>query len=105
MSMHDTTGAGVSLRSVGVVLEPDGRLATVYDVSPPRHDPGPMSRDVARSWTVIVWLLLLVPPLGLLVLDRRHEISLALRVAVGLVSLLLVAAAWGQVLSITPPWG
>lgn len=96
------TGAGVSLRSTSVMFEPDGRVATMYAVTPPRHDPGPVTGDVARSWAVIVWLLLLVPPLGLLVLDRRHELSLALRIAVGLVAMLLVTATWAEVFSITP---
>jgi hypothetical protein len=102
MDMNEMTGAGVSLRSSSVMFEPDGRVATMYAATPPRHDPGPVMRDVARSWTVIVWLLLLVPPLGLLVLDRRHELSLALRVAVGLVSMLLVTATWAELLRVTP---
>jgi hypothetical protein len=102
MDMSDVTGAGVSLRSSSVMVEAEGRIATMYAATPARHDPGPVTRDVARSWTVIVWLLVLVPPLGLLVLDRRHELSLALRIAVGMVSMLLVTATWAEIFSLTP---
>lgn len=101
MDMSGMTRAGVSLRSTGVLVEPDGRVATLYAPPPAKHDPGPVSADVARSWTVIIWLLVLVPPLGLLVLDRRHELSLPLRVTVGLLATLLVGAVWVEVLGLS----
>jgi hypothetical protein len=98
MGVFDVSGAGTSLPGGIAVHDSPARVATIYPATAPKHDPGRVSDDVARSWAVVVWMLLLVPPLGFLLLDRRHEIQLPLRIAIGITSMLVVGAFWLEVL-------
>jgi hypothetical protein len=78
------------------------RDVVVYDTPAPPSDPESTGVDATTNWATILLLLLLVPPLGLLQLSRRHDVDLRLRLYIAAVALLLLTVAWGQGLGLLP---
>ncbi len=79
------------------------RTAVSYPVTPAPYDPEFVGRDVTISWPVIMVTLILMPPLGALQLTHRRDVPVQLRVAIALLSLVVVAMTWASGLSLLPP--
>jgi hypothetical protein len=78
------------------------RRATSYPLTPARRDPELVGHDLTISWPVIMLALVLVPPLGALQLTHRSDVPVGLRVAISLLSLVVVAMIWASGLSVLP---
>jgi hypothetical protein len=86
-----------------VMTHDDGpRRATSYPVAPARLDPERVVDDVTISWPVIMLALVLVPPLGALQLTHRSDVPVGLRVAISVLSLVVVAMIWAGGLRVLP---
>ena len=70
------------------------RTATVYPETPPPPDPEAGSGELTTSWAVVLPVLLFVPPLGWLLLARRRDVDLRVRLAVAALSTALFVAVW-----------
>jgi hypothetical protein len=78
------------------------RRATYYPMTPAPFDPESVDDDVTISWPVILVTLLLVPPLGALQLSHRSDVPLGLRVAIAVLSVVVVGLTWAGGLQVLP---
>ena len=86
-----------------VMTHDDGpRRAIAYPVLPARLDPEGLGADLTDSWPVIMVALMLVPPLGALQLSHRTDVPVGLRVAISLLSVVVVAMIWASGLRVLP---
>jgi hypothetical protein len=92
----------MSTETVTVVHDGGGRQATYYPLTPPPYDPELVGRDITLGWPLLLITLLLVPPLGALQLTHRTDVPVALRVAISLLSLVVVVMAWALGLQVLP---
>ena len=91
------------MSDVLVMTHDDGpRRATAYRVTPARLDPEGLGADLTISWPVIVLALVFVPPLGALQLSHRADVTVGLRVAISLLSVVVVAMIWASGLGVLP---
>jgi hypothetical protein len=87
---------------VTVVHDDGPRRATYYPVTPPPYDPELVGRDITLGWPLLMLTLLLVPPLGALQLSHRTDVPIGLRVAISLLSLVVVGMTWAVGLQVLP---
>jgi hypothetical protein len=78
------------------------RRATSYPVTLPHFDPEVVGHDLTTSWPVIMLTLVLVPPLGALQLTHRVDVPVRLRIAISLLSVVVVAMTWASGLRLLP---
>jgi hypothetical protein len=92
----------MSTETVTVVHDGGQRRATYYPLTPPPYDPELVGRDVTLGWPLLIITLLVVPPLGALQLTHRTDVPVGLRVAISLLSLVVVGMAWAVGLQVLP---
>jgi hypothetical protein len=92
----------MSTETVTVVHDGGPRRATYYPLTPAPYDPELVGRDVTLGWPLLMLTLLLVPPLGALQLTHRTDVPTGLRVAISLLSLVVVGMTWAVGLQVLP---